>query len=168
MGRISVMKSILGIVRGVIICAVVTLLFGCKTKYIPTYITSDSTRTIIKTETKFVKDTLWFEIPAQTAERTTADSTSFLENEYAISTARINTDGTLYHDLRLKPQQKPIEFDKPVISKDSISIKKENTVATKTVEVEKKLTWFQQTQIYGFYILLLILFSWLILSKLKK
>jgi hypothetical protein len=159
------MRTILNIIWGFVVCS---LLLGCKTKYIPTYITNDSIKTIIKTETKFVKDTCWLDIPEQRAERTTADSTSYLENDYAISTAHINSDGTLYHDLRLKPQKKPIEFDKPIISTDSTLIKTGNTVITKTVEVEKKLSWFQQTQIYGFYVLLLVIIFWFVLRKLKK
>lgn len=162
------MRTILNIIWGFVVYSCVTLLFGCKTKYIPAYITNDSIKTIIKTETKFVKDTFWLNIPEQTAERTTADSTSYLENDYAISTAHINSDGTLYHDLRLKSQKKPIEFDKPIISTDSTLIKTGNTVITKTVEVEKKLSWFQQTQIYGFYVLLLVIIFWFVLRKLKK
>lgn len=165
LARIRIMRTILNIIWGFVVCS---LLFGCKTKYIPTYITNDSIKTIINTETKFVKDTFWLNIPEQTAERTTADSTSFLENDYAISTAYINFDGTLYHDLRLKSQKKPIEFDKPIISTDSTLIKTGNTVITKTVEVEKKLSWFQQTQIYGFYVLLLVIIFWFVLRKLKK
>lgn len=168
LARIRIMKTILNIIWGFVVCSCATLLFGCKTKYIPTYITNDSIKTIIKTETKFVKDTFWLNIPEQTAERTTADSTSYLENDYAISTAHINSDGTIYHDLRLKSQKKPIEFDKPIISTDSTLIKTGNTVITKTVEVEKKLSWFQQTQIYGFYVLLLVIIFWFVLRKLEK
>ena len=62
------------------------LLPGCRSvKYVPVYIQNDSTETHVKTVTEYIKDTLLVNIPAQTAERTTADTTSHLENDYAES-----------------------------------------------------------------------------------
>ena len=68
------------------------------------------------TETTYVTDTTYIEIPAISESKTTADSTSFLHNYYAESTARINSDGTLYHDLLLLPQTIPKEFEKPIVT----------------------------------------------------
>ena len=113
----------------------------------------DSVHIEVRTNTVYVKDTVYLEIPPQTAERTTADSTSHLENDYAESDARINPDGTLYHDLRTKPQEIPKEIETPVERNDSTVYKyKDRTVyETVEVEVERELTWWQQTQIYGFW-----------------
>lgn len=121
----------------------------------------DSVRIEYRERTVLVPDTVFVEIPAQAAERTTPDSLSHLENDYAESNARINQDGTLFHDLRTKPQAKPVPTEKEVQYRDSIVYKdrivKLRVTETKTVEVEKKLSWFQKTQIYGFWALLLLL-----------
>lgn len=119
----------------------------------------DSTRVEVHKEIMYVLDTVYLEIPAQTAERTTRDSTSHLENDYATSDARINSDGSLYHDLKTKPQEIPKEVETPVERNDSIVYKyKDRTVIeTVEVEVERELTWWQKTQIYGFWVALIII-----------
>lgn len=121
----------------------------------------DSVRIEYREKTVFVPDTVFVEIPAQTAERTTPDSLSHLENDYAESNARINQDGSLFHDLKTKPQAKPVPTQKEIQYRDSIvyrdRIVKLRVTETKTVEVEKNLSWFQKTQIYGFWALLLLL-----------
>lgn len=121
----------------------------------------DSVRIEYRERTVFVPDTVFIEIPAQTAERTTPDSLSHLENDFAESNARINQDGSLFHDLKTKPQAKPVPTQKEIQYRDSIVYKdrivKVRVTETKTVEVEKKLNWFQKTQIYGFWALLLLL-----------
>lgn len=99
-------------------------------------------------------DTVFVEVPAQMAERTTQDSISHLENDYATSDARINSDGTLFHNLNTKPQKKPIEYQKPIERNDSI--RTEYKTKTKYItlidkkEVEKELTWWQHTCIKWF------------------
>ncbi|MBQ8969148.1 MAG: hypothetical protein IJ064_05400 [Bacteroidaceae bacterium] len=98
------------------------LLVGCCPckNLVSTTIEQDNTDTKVTKETIFVTDTLFVEIPEQKAERTTPDSTSHLENDYAVSDASINPDGTLHHTLETKPQKKPVEFQKPVERNDSI------------------------------------------------
>ena len=127
----------------------------CNTKNLPVKIeTRDSIITKVVKETKYIKDTVYLEIPAQTAERETRDSTSHLENDYATSDARINKDGSLYHDLKTKPQDKPVEFDKPVETRDSIIYRTQYIDRVQTVEVERALSWWQKTQMYGFWVAL--------------
>lgn len=143
-----------------LLLALLTLCSCSSTKNLASEKTSqDSTRVEVRTQTIYVTDTLLVEIPAQTAERTTADSVSHLENDYATSEARINSDGTLYHTLATKAQKKPVEFLKPVEHNDSIVyryVTKTETVK-ETVEVERNLSWWERTRIYGFYALLLLL-----------
>lgn len=115
----------------------------------------DSTRVEVRKEIVYVPDTVYLEIPAQTAERTTRDSTSHLENDYATSDARINTDGTLYHDLKTKPQEIPKEVQTPVERNDSIVYKYKDRTVYETVE--RELTWWQRTQMYGFWVALLVI-----------
>lgn len=115
----------------------------------------DSVRVEVRERVVYVPDTITVEIPAQSSERTTADSLSFLENEYAESTARVNPDGTLFHDLKTKPQVKPVPIDRPVEYRDSIVYRDRFRDRTNTVEVERDLTWWEKTRIYGFYGLLI-------------
>lgn len=119
----------------------------------------DSTRVEVRKGIVYVPDTVYLEIPAQTAERTTRDSTSHLENDYATSDARINTDGSLYHDLKTKPQEIPKEVQTPVERNDSIVYKYKDRTVYETVEVEVKreLTWWQKTQMYGFWVALIVI-----------
>ena len=95
-----------------LIMAAVLLVGGCSPgKHLAkTQQQQDSTRVEVRKEIVYVPDTVYLEIPAQTAERTTRDSTSHLENDYATSDARINTDGSLYHDLKTKPQEIPKKY----------------------------------------------------------
>ncbi len=119
----------------------------------------DSVRVEYRERTVFVPDTVFFEIPAQSSERTTADSSSHLENDYATSDARINIDGTLYHTLKSKPQAKPVPTQKPIEYRDNIiyrdRVNDNKRVITKYVPY--KLSWWEQTQIYGFWIFIAFL-----------
>ena len=133
------------------------LLTACGTPQKLTTTQQDSTRIEIRETVIYVPDTVFVEIPAQTAERTTQDSTSHLENDYALSDARINPDGSLYHDLKTKPQEKPVPIEKPVERKDSIIYRTQYIDREVTVEVERELSWWEKTQIYGFWGLVVIL-----------
>lgn len=135
------------------------ILTGCKTtqQIVETDTTRDSTATEIKIIKEIVRDTAYIEIPAQTAERTTADSVSHLENDYATSEARINPDGTLYHDLKTKPQKKPVPVDKVIEKEEKTTYQSHDHDHDKKdiqyVEVNK-LTWWQKAQIYGLWALI--------------
>lgn len=119
----------------------------------------DSIRIEYRERIVSVPDTVFVEIPAQTAERTTPDSTSHLENDYAESDARINPDGTLFHSLDTKPQMKPVPTEKQIEYRDSIVYRdriKTETV-TETEYVERSLSWWEKTQIYGFWLALAVI-----------
>lgn len=119
----------------------------------------DSVRVEYRERTVFVPDTVFVEIPKQTADRTTKDSTSHLENDYASTDACINIDGTLTHTLQSKPQIKPIPTEKRIEYRDSIVYKDKiiNNTNTDVKYVEHKRSWWEQTQIYGFWITIFIL-----------
>ena len=129
----------------------------------------DSTNIHYRERVILVPDTIFVEIPAQTAERETRDSVSHLENDYAASEARINPDGSLYHDLKTKPQKKPVEFQKPVERRDSIVYRERvrTETVTKTVEVPRQLTWFQKTSIYGFWAAIIFLMIVYTIKRIK-
>lgn len=147
------------------------LLCGCAaSRHVSDSVNSEQRDTVrVKTVTIYVPDTVFVEIPAQTAERETRDSVSQLENDYASSEARINPDGSLYHDLRTKPQKKPVEFQKPVERRDSIVYRERvrTETVTETVEVPRQLTWFQKTSIYGFWAAIIFLMIVYTIKRLK-
>ena len=141
----------------VLMAIAIALAFGSCCTYKPTVVVKDSVRVEVRERVIKIPDTVWIEIPAQSAERTTADSTSHLENDYAESNARINRDGTLYHDLATKPQSVPAKTDKDVIYRDSIVYRdrdEKHAPEAKVVEVPRKKSWFDKTQQYGFWLLL--------------
>lgn len=122
----------------------------------------DSTRVEIREKTVYVHDTVYFEVPIQTAERTTRDTSSHLENDYAESEARINQDGTLYHDLKTKPGKKTVPVDVPQIQKDSIVYK--DRIVKEIEQVPRDLSPWQKWQIRSSWILL----SGLVIFILRK
>lgn len=121
----------------------------------------DSVRVEYREKTVFVNDTVFVEIPAQHKERTTRDTVSYLENDFSESHASINIAGELFHDLRTKPDKRPVIVKKEIVYRDSIQYRDctetEIERITKTVEVEKKLNRFQKGQMYGFWVLLALL-----------
>ena len=153
------------------ILLVALLLCGCAaSRHVSDSVNSEQRDTVrVKTVTIYVPDTVFVEIPAQTAERETRDSVSQLENDYASSEARINPDGSLYHVLRTKPQKKPVEFQKPVERRDSIVYRERvrTETVTETVEVPRQLTWFQKTSIYGFWAAIIFLMIVYTIKRLK-
>lgn len=129
----------------ILILFVLIAMCGCKTKNVPAEtlrIRTDSVRTEVRYERIFIKDTVYLEVPAQMAELTTKDSMSFLENDFSRSYARINADGSLFHDLKTKPQKRPVPVDKEIERKDSIVyVDKKIEVP---VPVERKLTSWEK------------------------
>lgn len=123
--------------------------------------TSDSVRVEYRERVVFVPDTLYVEIPAQVAERETRDSLSTLENDYAVSTARITPDGLLFHNLLTKPQAIAAPFDKPVVERDTreshTSAKEEAKTETITEYVERDYTWWDKTRFYALYAAIIFL-----------
>lgn len=117
--------------------------------------TKDSVRVEVRTRTEFVRDTVYRDIPALSEKVTTRDTTSHLENYYAESDACINTDGSLFHSLSTKQRREPIPIDRPVEYRDSIVYR--DRAVDRIVQIEKELSWWQKTQIRGFWALLIIL-----------
>lgn len=148
--------------------ALIYLTGCCSCRHLTTS-TQDSVRveTIVRTER--IRDTVFVDVPVERERQTVRDTMSHLETTYAASDARITPDGALFHSLENKPQKRPVAVEKEIIYRDSIIYRERAT--TETVEIERELTWWQQTKIKGFWILLfLMLFSLRrkIVSILKK
>lgn len=143
------------------------LLCTCGTqKKIPaTVLTDEVNREIeVRYEKIFLTDTVFLEIPRQTASVITPDTTSTLENDFAISKASIDTLGRMHHSLQTKPQKKPVPVSKEVERKDSIVyIDKKIEVP---VPIERELSWWERTSIRYFpYSLALIILSLLFIFR---
>ena len=101
---------------------------------------SDNTKVEVKVVEKIVKDTAWFEMPVIVEKVATLDTASVLENKYAKSEAVV-TGGVLHHSLQTKPVRELVSVESKETVRDSIVYR--DRIQTRTVEVEKKLTWWQ-------------------------
>lgn len=119
----------------------------------------DSTRVETKVFTVFVKDTVTITVPEQTLKTATRDSSSHLETDYAVSDASIDSSGTLHHTLANKARSVPVPAETKVIYRDSIVYREIEVPTPYPVEVKvpRDLTWWQQTKMKGFWILLALL-----------
>ena len=105
---------------------------------------SENLSTRVEVVTVFEKDTVLVEIPQIVDKVQTMDTISFLENEFAKSSAEVS-DGILSHSLETKPVQKPVEIKKEIVYRDSVVFRDRTVV--ETVEVEKPLSGWQQFKI---------------------
>ena len=156
--------------RAIFLCVLPLLGSACSTvRQLPSV--TDSTKVEVRYRTETVPDTAYVELPVIIEKRTTLDTASVLENEYAKSEAAIS-DGILRHSLETKPVRKPVAVEKEIVFRDSLVFR--DRVQTVTVEVEKKLTAWQTVQMrLGFVAILLlaivvIYFIFLIINHFKS
>lgn len=129
---------------------------------------SDSMRVEVRERTVLIRDTVWRDFPLISETVALQADSSHLENRYATSDARISPDGLLYHSLATKPQKEAIPIDRPVVYRDSIVYRDRSSERVVAVEVERKLTWWQQTQIRGFWLCLALFAVMLGWQKVKS
>lgn len=115
--------------------------------------TTDSMRVEIVERIVKVRDTVVVELPAERVEIITPDTTSTVQTSIATSTATVS-GGVLTHSIENKPTTISQPTEVRVEVRDSIIYRDRQT--TKIVEVERELTWWQETQIKGFRMLALI------------
>ena len=101
---------------------------------------SEKLTTETRIETIFQTDTVFLKVPKIVEKIVTADTSSVLENDYALSSASVS-DGLLSHSLETKPVQQPVEIQTKIVYRDSVIFK--DVVVYETVEVEKELTKWQ-------------------------
>ena len=105
---------------------------------------SENLSTRVEVVTVFEKDTVLVEIPQIVEKVQTMDTISFLENEFAKSSAEVS-DGILSHSLETKPVHKPVEIQKEIVYRDSVVFR--DRIVVETIEVEKSLSRWQQFKI---------------------
>lgn len=113
----------------------------------------DSTKVEVHTETRYVHDTAYVELPVIIEKVATLDTTSTLENTYAKSEAVV-ANGILRHSLETKPVSVPVKVETKEVVRDSIVFR--DRVQTQTVEVEKKLNWWQRLKLKAGGVFLLL------------
>ena len=133
--------------------------------------TTDSTKVEVRYETKTVHDTAFVELPVIVERVATLDTASVLENKYAKSAASVS-GGVLTHSLETKPVREPVSVEKQIVYRDSLVFR--YRVQTVTVEVEKKLTWWQTLQMrlglvaIVLIVIVVIYFIFLIINHFKS
>lgn len=141
---------------------------GCCRKPVSAH-TADSVKIAVHTEyiERLRDTTVYVRVPSEERSAIVRDS-SFLETAAASSKARINADGTLYHDLRAKPQRIPVE----VQVKDTYRTDSEQTEEvhsrTVTVAAEKSLSGFQSFLIWsgvGLWLILAVALGYKLLKR---
>ena len=125
--------------------------------------TTDSTKVEVRTKTVIEKDTVYVELPRVVERVVVLDTVSVLDNQFAASSAVVS-GGVLRHSLETKPVKMPAVVDKEIVYRDSLIYR--DRVQTVTVEVERKLTGWQQAKLrvggFCFFALLLIAIYFLI------
>lgn len=137
--------------------AVALLLFpSCRTgRQVVVVEARDSVRVEERVRDVRVVDTLLVRVPVEREAVTVRDTSSLLENDYAISEARITTDGSLFHSLETKPRTDTLTRELTIQVKDSIIYREK--VIPKIVPVEKELNWFTQMRIWLGNIMLVLI-----------
>lgn len=128
-------------------------LSGCAAGRIRASSEQDSVRVEVRHSVEYIIDTIKVAIPYE-REAVVRDTTSHLENDYATSDAAILPDGRLSHSLETRPQLRPLAIQKPILRRDSIVYR--NYYREVEVEVERQLTWWQETQIRAFWVMFFV------------
>ena len=133
---------------------------------------SEKIITETRIETVYETDTVYLEVPKIVEKVVTKDTSSVLENDYALSTAAVS-DGLLSHLLETKPVKQPVEIQTKIVYRDSIIFR--DRVVTETLEVEKELSRWQTFKMKTGGITLTILsllalasIGWIIIRILRK
>ena len=114
---------------------------------------TDSTKVEVRVVEKIVRDTAYVELPVIVEKVATLDTASVLENKYAKSEASVS-GGVLTHFLATKPVREPVAVEYKEVVRDSIVYR--DRIETQTVEVERKLTWWQTLKMKAGGLFLLI------------
>ena len=138
------------------VVAIVLLFSSCRTgRQVVVVEARDSVRVEERVREIKVSDTLFVAVPMQKESTTVRDSTSHLENDYAISDARVMADGSMYHSLETKPRTDTLSREVGVQVRDSIVYREK--VIPKIYPVEKELNWFVRMRIWLGNIMLVLI-----------
>ena len=104
---------------------------------------SKNTETEVRIERMVEYDTVFVSIPEISEKTMTADTASFLENQFSKSSAIISS-GVLSHSLQTKPVKLPVEVKTETVYKDSLVYV--DRIIREDVYIEKPLTGWQSAK----------------------
>lgn len=114
--------------------------------------THDSTKVEVRMKRIEHIDTVYIELPRQVERIVTQDTTSRLENDYAVSEARVEA-GMLHHTLETKAAKVPVPAKATIEKMYGITTVSKAKVEKEKVYIEKKLTAWQRFRLRGFWVL---------------
>ena len=118
----------------------------------------EQTTVEIRTETVYVPDTVYVQLPAVSQSVETLDTISVLENKYAISEASVSGN-VLKHSLEVKPVNEPVAIQKEIVYRDSVVLQKVDV--DHYIEMPAELTAWQSFKIklggYAFALIILLI-----------
>ena len=118
----------------------------------------EQTTVEVRTNTVYVPDTVYIELPRIVEKVQTLDTISVLENKYAKSEALVE-NGTLNHSLELKPVREPAIVQKQIVYKDSVVVREVDV--DHYIEVPAELTAWQSFKIklggYTFALIIILI-----------
>lgn len=123
--------------------------------------THDSTKVEVRIERIEHIDTIYVELPRQVERIVTQDTTSRLENDYAVSEARVEA-GMLHHTLETKAAKIPVLSKSTIEKKDSVTTHSKSEVEKEKVYIEKELTAWQRFRLRGFWILAAVIVGYFV------
>ena len=147
-------KPFLSMRKLIIIVFIAILLTSCgSSRHAATSIeTHDSTKVEVRTERIEHIDTVYVELPRQVERIVTQDTTSRLENDYAVSEARVEA-GMLHHTLETKAAKVPVPAKATIEKMYGVTTISKAEVEKEKVYIEKELTAWQRFRLRGFWIL---------------
>ena len=118
----------------------------------------EQTTVEVRTNTVYVSDTVYVQLPAVSQSVETLDTVSVLENKYAVSEAQVS-NGVLAHSLEVKPVREPAIVQKEIVYRDSVVLQQVNV--DHYIEVPAELTPWQSFKIklggYAFALIVILI-----------
>lgn len=151
------------------VLAAVLLSGCCPCRHLQTTTTtSDSVRVEVRDSIIERIDTAYISLPAEVVRNVTSDTFSCVETAYAISMARIDTSGFLWHDITTKDT--PVQVLTKTITehRDSIIYRDKVREVHDVVHVKSPPTKWQKFQQRGFWFLLAISLAFFALKIIFK
>ena len=118
----------------------------------------EQTTVEVRTNTVYVPDTVYVQLPAVSQSVETLDTVSVLENKYSKSEAQVS-NGVLAHSLEVKPVNEPVAIKKEIVYRDSVVLQQVDV--DHYIEVPAELTAWQFFKIklggYAFALIIILI-----------
>ena len=118
----------------------------------------EQTTVEVRTNTVYVQDTVYVQLPVVSQSIETLDTVSVLENRYAFSEASVSGN-VLKHSLEVKPVKEPVIVQKEIVYRDSVVLQQVDV--DHYIEVPAELTPWQSFKIklggYAFALIIILI-----------